>query len=282
MWLGKSNAVFDARGRRAERSCSTFGRRTPKQRKHISACELRRSNEELCGLHSGLDALDWLSKLVLFRFMGGILVTWAKPRIKKEGVGSAAFLVRDAVLGEEDVSCECWYNPCTHPQKEWRNFFAIICGRLSGYHWMTRVVQAAAWMTALLTFIEPPHWCRHGDFAMLEDNKFGGCGVLLSDKGPSLEGEESADCYPSLKSMQISLEEAMAVEWLCLSVATFCLILKVGREGFKAKQFFITGYSHRTRTLQSFLITFLCYGPLTKCSKYDPFVRLLLLGSFCH
>ena len=205
--------------------------------------------------------------------------------LQKEGVGSAAFLIRDAVLGEEDLPYGCWYNPYTHPQKEWRNFFAIICGRLSGHPWMTWVVQVAAWIIALLTFIEPPYWCRHGDFAMLEDvdyedNKFGSCGVLLSAKGTSLDGEESVDYYPSSKSMQISMEESMAAEWLCLSIVTFYLILKVGRDGFEAKRFFTNGYSHWTRTFQSFLITFLYYGLITKYSKYDPFVRLFLLGSF--
>jgi hypothetical protein len=205
--------------------------------------------------------------------------------LQKEGVGSAAFLIRDAVLGEEDIPYECWYNPYIHPQKEWRNFFAIICGRLSGYYWMTWVVQVAAWMIALLTFIEPPYWCRHGDFAMVEDvdyedNRFGSCGVLLSANGPSLNGEESVDYYPSSKSMQISIEESVAVEWICLSIVTFYLILKVGRDGFEAKRFFINGYGHWTRTLQSFLITLLYYGLLTKHSKYDPFVRLFLLGSF--
>jgi hypothetical protein len=199
--------------------------------------------------------------------------------LEREGVGSAAFLIRDAILGEGG-----WYNPYTHPQKEWRNFFAISCGRLSGYYWMTWVVQVAAWMIALLTFIEPPYWCRHGDFAMLEDmdyedNKFGSCGVLLSAKGPSLDGEESVDYYPSSKSMQISIEESMAVEWLCLSIVTFYLILNFGRDGFEAKRFFINGYSHWTRALQIFLIIFLYYSLLTKYAKYDPFVRLLLLAS---
>jgi hypothetical protein len=208
-----------------------------------------------------------------------------KYALQKEGVGSAAFLIRGAVLGEEDIPYACWYNPYANPKKEWRNFFAIICGRLSGTHWMTWVVQIAAWMIALLTFIEPPYWCRHGDFAMLEDvdyedYKFGSCGVLLSAKSASLDGEESVDYYPTSKSMQISIEESMAVEWLCLSIVTFYLILKVGRDGFEAKRFFINGYSRWARTLQSFLIAFLYYGLITKYSKYDPFVRLFLLGSF--
>jgi hypothetical protein len=206
--------------------------------------------------------------------------------LQKEGVGSAAFLIRDAVLGEEYFPNGCRYNPySTHSQKEWRNMFAIICGRLSGYPWMVGLVQVAAWMIALLTFIEPPYWCRHGDFAMLEfvdyeDNKFGSCGVLLNAKGQSPDGETSVYYYPSSSAMWVSIEESRAVEWVCLPIVTFYLILKFGRDGFDVKRFFINGHSHWTCTLQSFLIIFLYYTLLTKYSKYDPFVRLFLLGSF--
>lgn len=206
--------------------------------------------------------------------------------LQKDGVGSAAFLIRDAVLGEEELPYESCYDPYACLENEWRNFLAIICGRLSANQWVVGLVQGTAWMLTLLTFIEPPYWCRDSDLFLVQNttvdevDKFGSCGVLLNAKGESPDGETSVDYYPNSSAMWVTIEESRAVEWVCLSIVTFYLILKFGRDGFESKRFFINGYSHSVRLLQCCLIIFLFHGLLTQYTEYSPFVRLLLLGTF--
>jgi hypothetical protein len=205
--------------------------------------------------------------------------------LRKDGVGSAAFLIRDAVLGEEDRAYETYYNPYECPEKEWRNFLAIICARLSANQWMVGLVQGTAWMLALLTFVEPPYWCRDSDLFLAQNStvdgsgKFGSCRVLFNAKGESPDGETSVEYYPNSKAMVVSIEDARAVEWICLSVMTFYLILKFGRAGFESKRFFINGYRHGIWLLQICLMVFLLRSLLMQYTEYNPFVRLLLLGT---
>jgi hypothetical protein len=206
--------------------------------------------------------------------------------LHKEGVGSAAFLIRDAVIGEEDIPFESCYDPYACLENEWRNFISIICGRLSANQWMVGLVQGAAWMLALLTLIEPPYWCRDSDLFLVQNttvdevDKFGSCGVLLNAKGESPDGETNVDYYPSSNAMWVTIEESRAVEWVCLSITTLYLILRFGRDGFEVKRLFINGYSHWIRLTQFCLIIFLVRGLLMQYTEYNPFVRLLLLGTF--
>jgi hypothetical protein len=206
--------------------------------------------------------------------------------LQKEGVGSAAFLIRDAVLGEEDLPYDSCYNPYARLENEWRNFLAIICGRLSANQWIVGLVQGTAWMLALLTFIEPPYWCRDSDLFLAQNttidevDKFGSCGVLLNAKGVSADGETYVDYYPNSNVMWVTIEDSRAVEWVCLSIVTFYLILKFGRDGFESKRFLFNGYSRSIRLLQCCLVIFLFRGLLTQYTEYSAFVRLLLLGTF--
>jgi hypothetical protein len=96
--------------------------------------------------------------------------------LKNLGIGPAAHLIRDAVLGESDGSSETWYDPYAHPDQPVKNFVSVLCSRLITYHWMVRFLLATAWTLALVTFLEPPQWCRDSDLEIAQggvDDKFG-------------------------------------------------------------------------------------------------------------
>jgi hypothetical protein len=203
--------------------------------------------------------------------------------LDRPGVGPAAFLIRDAVLGNVENPYESGYDPYSKSENKLRNTLSIVCDRLSAYDGMNRLLHASAWILALLSFIEPPYWCRNSTLAIVlegaEENKFGTCGVLLSARGVAPDGSDFA-YYPNSGSMWLTKEESAMVESVFLSVVTFFLLLKLGRAGFELKRFFRPGICRLNHGLQCISI-FLIYGGL--CFKYTdhhPFFRLILLGTF--
>ena len=96
-------------------------------------------------------------------------------------IGAAAFLIRDAVLGDqvEDPS-EGAYDPYQSANEtdfeKFRNSVALLCR-----HWCPSAVKplwTALTLLILLTFLEPPHWCRD-DYSL----PFAGCENYLWAKG---------------------------------------------------------------------------------------------------
>ena len=203
----------------------------------------------------------------------------------QEGVGPAAFLIRDAVLGEEEHPYETWYNPYADPANERRNFFAAFCARSSSSVVMVRILKVAAWTLVILSFVEPPYWCRRSHLVITEDsdkfgNGFGVCGVLLNAAGPSLDGEEMVTYYPNSSSMWLTEEQSTKLEGLCLFIITLYLFLRFGRDGFEVQRFLMNGYNRFTRTLQLLMILLLIRGLITHNTELNPLFRLALLGTF--
>eukprot|EP00977_Amphora_coffeiformis_P023097 scaffold12184_cov164-Amphora_coffeaeformis.AAC.4 len=146
--------------------------------------------------------------------------------LKKEGVGGAAFLIRDAVLGDADASAGS-YDPYAHPDSVLRNLFAIICRRLINYQPLVRIQLAAVWMLVVLTFIEPPVWCQRWD---PDDEE--GCVHLLTRTGIAMGEDETSSpvlYYPNTKSMLLTTHQAFIVECTCLLIVLFFSLLRFGR-----------------------------------------------------
>ena len=146
--------------------------------------------------------------------------------LKKVGVGGAAFLIRDAVLGDANASAGS-YDPYAHPQYVFRNLVAIICRRLINLQPFLRVQLAAAWMLVVLTFIEPPVWCQKWDQSDEES-----CDHLLTKTGIALGADESSEpvlYYPNSKSMLLTTHQSFIVECICLGVLVFFSFLRFGR-----------------------------------------------------
>lgn len=107
--------------------------------------------------------------------------------LQKQGVGGAAFLIRDAVLGDTNPTAGC-YDPYANPAAELRNLIAIVCRRLASYRPISWFMHAALWMLVILTFIEPPIWCQSWD-ETADDS----CPNLLSLQGIAAGQDETTD-----------------------------------------------------------------------------------------
>lgn len=207
--------------------------------------------------------------------------------LKRPGVGAAAFLIRDAVLGVKENPRETLYDPYTGTEEdELRSLLSIICGRISGNRYFARILDASVWILALLSIIEPPPWCRNQVMETTidntdENNKFGSCGILLVANGPSLNGtDDFVQYYPNSSSMWITLGQSMTAEWFCLTIITFSLLLKLGRDGFELFRFFRPGINRVLRVCQCLSVVLLYIGLVMNRTDYHPFVRLALLATF--
>jgi hypothetical protein len=210
--------------------------------------------------------------------------TERKDALENTGIGPAAHLIRDAVLGESDGISETWgYDPHAHPDQPVKNFVCVLCARLVAYHWMVRFLLATAWTLALVTFLEPPQWCRDSDLEIAQggvDHKFGTCGVILDSTGTAVDGEENVQYYPNSSSMFLTLEQSRTVEWVCLFILTSFLILRLGRDGFEFHRFFHSGYNRLVHCLRCLLLVCLYTALITKNPRFSPFLRLVMLGTY--
>ncbi len=195
------------------------------------------------------------------------------------GIGPAAHLIRDAVLGER--SSDEWFDPYANPDQPFRNCLSLLCSRLVAYRWMNRLLRATAWILVLLSFIEPPSWCdRNADLKLVEAttiDDFGTCGIILTARGTAVDGMENVQFYPNSSSMWLNPTQARRVEAFCLG-GIFCfMLLQFGKVGMDLRRFF---YVRKVNTFRLILLVSLISGLCTKSTTYSPFFRLLLLGTY--
>lgn len=147
--------------------------------------------------------------------------------LREKGVGRAAFLIRDAVLGFQDAPYEGFYDPYATLNSDvaeinLRNTISFVCGRLIASGWLTRILLLANWLLFLLSFIEPPHWCRDSDLVLVQNNTvdagYGDCDVLLSAKGMTADGEENQALYPNFGIMLITISQSQCIELVCIFI----------------------------------------------------------------
>ena len=206
------------------------------------------------------------------------------------GVGPAAHLIRDAVLGEK--STEEWFDPYQNPHQPLRNILSLLCSRLIAHRWMNRLLRATAWILVLLSFIEPPSWCQNSDLPIVHntastdattihhDQEFGTCGILLHARGTAVDGTENVQLYPNSSSMWVTPPQAHRIEAWCLAILLFFLVLQFGKDGMEWKHFFHAGSGARQlHSLQLILLMLLMTALYIPDTTYSPFFRLVLLGT---
>lgn len=201
--------------------------------------------------------------------------------LKNLGIGPAAHLIRDAVLGER--SPELYYNPYENPDRPIRNFLSALCARWVTNRWMVRLQLASAWALVMLTFIEPPAWCRTSDLEIVQGQElddFGTCGVILRSRGSAADGSEGVQLYPNASSMLLTPSQARLVEASCLGIASLFLLGRWGRAGFDLGRFFQPGIVRRINLLQLAMLGYLSVAVMLHRTTYNPFGRLILLGTY--
>ena len=208
------------------------------------------------------------------------------------GIGPAAHLIRDAVLGEKSTAD--WFDPYQNPNQPIRNAVSLVCSRLIAHRWMNRLLRATAWILAILSFIEPPSWCRNQKYIHLPivrnnnnnsttspaNHEFGTCGILLEARGTAVDGTENVQLYPNSSSMWLTPTQAHAIEAWCLGIIFFFLLLQFGKDGMDRRHFFDVGSGARQlHSLRLILLAVLVLGLYMDDKTYSPFFRLVMLGT---
>jgi two pore calcium channel protein len=212
-----------------------------------------------------------------------------RDRVAQEkGIGAAAFLVRDAVLGQVENPAEGAYDPYANPEEPWRNTVAIVCGRLCAYRPLLSLLYSVAWMMVTLTFLEPPHWCRtlygtdsDDDGGGLSTSSSPGCHALFAMEGTPADKSslDPVQLYPNSKSTVLTIATATIAESICVAIVAIFLLMRIGRDGFSLKRYLRPGTAQISRVVQLLCVIFLVIGLLTGVTMHHPYVRLAILLS---
>jgi hypothetical protein len=205
--------------------------------------------------------------------------------LQESGVGPAAFLIKNAVVGHQDAPWYGWYDPYTDPQKEARNFLSVFCGRLVAYKFMNRVLITANWVLFILSFLEPPQWCRDSDLDITHNNsddslrEFGDCKIVLNARGTSVDGTADVALYPNFGSMWLSAKQSQAIELVCVGIIATFGLFEFGRDGLELHLYFFPGIKRWLRVLRITLLMLLIVGLAAENVAFSPFFRMLLLAT---
>lgn len=207
--------------------------------------------------------------------------------LREPGVGHAAQLIKDAVIGHQDAPYEGYYDPYRNEQRVVRNTISIVCGRLVVQ--LRGAVLFFSWLLFILTFIEPPHWCRELGLGLqivadaeLEDPEYGDCKIVLGARGTTADGEEKQQLYPNASSMLLTINQSKNVELLSTLFIALYLLFGFADDGFYPRLFFYPGKKRYIHGLQCFLVASLFASSVFDytAQQYNPFLRMLVLGSF--
>jgi hypothetical protein len=195
-------------------------------------------------------------------------------------------MIKDAVLGYQDAPYEGFYDPYANPDAELRNMISVVCGRFIAYNWAKNLLLCANWMLFMLSFLEPPYWCRDTNLEIAQGNldvnlnEYGDCKIILEARGTAVDGEENQEYYPNWHTMWLSVSQSKHVELSCIFIILFYLILQMGDDGFDFRLFFYPGYKRLVNSLQIFMLGSLVFGVMIDYTVLNPFFRMVLLGSF--
>ena len=214
--------------------------------------------------------------------------TQRERALRDLGVGPAVFLIREAVQGEKNTPYEAWYDPYAYPNQQFRNLVALVCGRLLANVWLWRFFLAVAWMLVVLSFIEPPHWCRNVDIENIEvddddninNSQYGSCWILLQMTGTAVDGSEDVQYYPNFNAMILTVNQSRKVELACLIIIAIFTMIEFGQYGLSLQRFFYPGFNRRMHTFRLALIVTEFVTICTRQTLFNSFLRLLLLGSY--
>lgn len=144
----------------------------------------------------------------------------------------------------------------------------------------------------MLTFFEPPHWCRNASNLVGDESKYydltasinkqyGDCKTLFDAHGATSSGDEgNQQLYPSTNAMLLTIRESKFLELTCVGVISFYLMFTFGDDGFDPHFFFYPGYKRWIHATQSLVLVMLLMSAIFDNTLFNPFFRVLILGSF--
>jgi two pore calcium channel protein, plant len=207
--------------------------------------------------------------------------------LEKRGVGPAAFLIRDAVLGEDEDPAEGAYDPYSQPEQGVRNVVSVVCRRLCSHRLVKFATKMAAWTLVFLSFVEPPNWCRNFPLVTTDDDKASlvhrTCRHVMALQGPAPDDATlTVDYYPNTSTILLTVREALLVEWACSMVLGLLLMLQIGRDGMSMTRYLRVGPARWVRGIELMAVTQLLVS-LFIVDDYRglaPFIRILVFFAF--
>mmetsp|Transcript_2156 Transcript_2156/g.5063 ORF Transcript_2156/g.5063 Transcript_2156/m.5063 type:complete len:802 (-) Transcript_2156:128-2533(-) len=212
--------------------------------------------------------------------------------LKEPGVGKAAHLIKDAVMGHQDAPYEGYYDPYDNKHSEMRKKISILCGRMVVQsRW---AVTCVCWLLFMLSFIEPPSWCRDASHLFVDgggydvnnsnDNtvkEYGDCKTIFDMHGTTADGEENQQLYPSSQAMLLTTHRSKLIELVCVILISLYQACAFADDGFDLSLFFYKG-SHKSRkhAVRCLVLVCLVLSDIFDNTTFKPFLRLLILGTF--
>ena len=198
----------------------------------------------------------------------------------EKGIVQAAFLIRDAVLGESENPSKGTYDPYMHPGNPIINLVSLIFRQILSYRLLRQFLYGSTWALALLTFVEPPRWCRI-------PSKGDNCQALFSLQGPpaiianetAVMADEVVDYYPNSRSLFLSTSQSTCLELSLVSFVSLIILLRIGRDGCSLTRYLRHGPAQLVRLFQVVAVVLIYIGLWTQRFYFQPFARLLLLGT---
>jgi hypothetical protein len=205
--------------------------------------------------------------------------------LAREGVGAAAFLIRDAVLGETESHDPAHgvYDPYQHPEKKLLNSISIASRRLTSYRPLLHFMRFVTWTLVLLTFIEPPAWCSQKGIDY--DHTLSGCPAYFAAEGiPASNSsadstDKSVSYYPNSGALFITGTQSIRIEAVCLVFMGLFVLLRLGRDGMSLTRYFLSGRNGINRRVQFVSLILLTMGLLADYRPHHPVTRLVLLAT---
>lgn len=215
-----------------------------------------------------------------------------RDRAVEKGIVKAAFLIRDAVLGDSENPSMGTYDPYENPEHSVRNLLSLVFRQILSHRSIRQISNAVVWTVALLTFVEPPRWCRDG----YNGDETQTCQVLFDMRGPAAGSEALlsdntnnttanisidgyVEYYPSTNSLLLTREQSNIIEWICISIFSLRILLLIGRDGCSLPRFLRRGPAQVIRLLQLLAIGSIVLGLWFDYTLFQPFARLILLGT---
>jgi len=214
--------------------------------------------------------------------------------LKRPGVGGAAFLIRDVVIGLAENPADGAYDPYRNSEEKYLNTISVICRRICSRRSVQQFVTVIILTLVLLTFVEPPAWCRYlvreGEvFDMEHISKEGRCEELMEASGPAIGSNETeiVEYYPNWHAIFLKTDQqAQIIELVCLICLWAYFFLRVGRDGMSMRRYFRPGAARKTRIAEFTAVTYLSIGVIVEMAMdinlhrpLKPYMRLLLFVS---
>ena len=179
-----------------------------------------------------------------------------------------------------------YYDPYENEQSAIRNNISVTCGRLVVR--LRGAVTFSSWVLFMLTFFEPPPWCRDSSNLLLDEggydgtysHEYGDCKQLFDAYGTTEDGEENQQLYPSSNSMWLTIYQSKLIELVCVCLITLFMAFEFADDGFVLRLFFYPGYKRWTHAIQCLVLVCLLTSAIFDNTTCNPFLRMLILGTF--